>query len=247
MEIQKSSGIVLSSTSFGEADKIAIIFTKNYGKQKFIFKGLRKSKRRSITVSEPGTITNLQYYFHENRNSFIVNEFDIYKQYYDIRNDLKKIITLYYLLEIVEKTTGYNDKNKPIFNLIAAGIDTLSKTEYSFHLAVFFTLHLLELHGILPNLLQCKKCKRSDYNSFSLDHSDFLPICNKCMISIKNKILFSNKIKEFILQTMNCKFISIEKAIFPEKEIKNLLLYLTQFIESYFHIKIKSKSILFAD
>ena len=48
MEIQKCSGIVLSSTASGEADRIARIFTREYGKRNFIFKGLRKDRKSVV-------------------------------------------------------------------------------------------------------------------------------------------------------------------------------------------------------
>ena len=98
MEIQKITGIVLSSKQLGEADYVCSIYTKEYGKRDFIFKGLQKSKRRPQIVSEPGIIADIIYYYHQNKNSYIVNEYNILKDNSDIRDDLKKIYLLYFLV-----------------------------------------------------------------------------------------------------------------------------------------------------
>jgi DNA repair protein RecO len=109
MEIQKSTGVVLSTGLMGEADRSSRIFTKEYGKRGFIFKGLKKSRTRPQTVTEPGTIVNVVYYYSEKRDLYIVNEFSIFKHYSEIRKDLAKIYTLFFILEITEKTTALSD------------------------------------------------------------------------------------------------------------------------------------------
>ncbi|MDY6932663.1 MAG: DNA repair protein RecO [Spirochaetota bacterium] len=245
MEIQKTTGIVLSSVTLGEADKIARIYTKEYGKRNFIFKGIKKSKRRPITVAEPGTISKLVYYFHEDKDIYLVNEFQIFKQYFAIRNNFKKIVVLYFLLETAEKTSAYNDPNRSIFDLIVAGIDNLVKTEYLEHFSVFFILHILRLNGILPDLNICKMCHRHDYDEFAIDLTDFYPICRNCSNSMKNnKMLFHMRIKEYIDLVLLQKYVSINHSLFPVEDILNLLFYLILFIESYFHVEIKSKNFI---
>ncbi len=246
MEIQKATGVVLSSRPTGEADYITQIYTKEYGKRDFIFKGLRKSKKRSLTISEPGTIAKLVYYFHEDKNLHTVNEFQIYRHNADIRNNLSKILLLYFIIETVQKTCGLNDTNKLIFDLIVAGIDALPKTEYIEHLSVFFTIHLLRLHGILPNFTHCKICNRNDFREFIIDYVDFQLICKKCS-RLNNAFFFDNRAKEYILQSLTKKFTYIDFSVFPKEDIQNLLFHLSLFIQNYFHVEIKSKELLFSE
>ena len=151
MEIQKSTGIVLSSKTFGESDYLVKIYTREYGKRNFVFKGLKKSKKRSPLITEPGTIAKLVYYFHEDKALHTVNEFEVSGHSNQVRDDLKKILLLYFLVETTEKTCGFNDCNQSIFNLLVAGLDTLNDTPHIEHLSVFYLIHLLKLNGILPN------------------------------------------------------------------------------------------------
>jgi DNA repair protein RecO (recombination protein O) len=244
MEIQKTTGIVLSSKKTGESDYICPIFTRDFGKRDFVFKGLQKSRKRPQIVSESGTTVNIIYYYHESRNSFIVNDFQILKDTNDLRSDLKKIYLLYYLVNLIEKTTGYNDKNIPVYSLLAAGIDQISKEEHHGHLSVFFALHLMKLHGILPDFFRCKTCGGAE-SDFYLDTFDFHPVCSTCRESVRSKTIFLNRmIKKFIHESLSNKFTSINHSYYPSDNITNFLFSLTLFIENYYHIEIKSKDML---
>ena len=248
MEIQKSKGIVLSSRQIGEADYSCTIFTKEFGKRDFIFKGLQKSKKRPQIVSEPGTTANIIYYFHDEKTSYIVNEYNIIKHNINIRNDLKKIYLLYFLLALIEKTTGYNDRNNSIYELTSAGVDNISKTNFTEHLSVFFSLHLLRLQGILPDFKKCKICDKINYNGFFIDTADFHPVCGRCAGSVKSKTVSFNKItKEYIFQSLNKKFGSIDHSSFGSTNLLTFLFSLTLFIENYYHVEIKPKGLLLAE
>jgi len=245
MEIQKTDGIILSSYLFGEADNYSRVYTREFGKRDFIFKGIKKSKKRSKLITELGTIANLIYYYNEKKNSYVVNEFTIHKHYLKIRNNLKKILHLSFILETVQNTCGYDDPNISLFNLLYRGIATLSSTEYIEHLTVFFTIHLLKIEGIIPDFSRCKNCNKSDYIEFIIDTSDFLPICSKCC-SYNSMIPLNRKMKEFIDIALYKKFLNFNHSKFNKKDLLNLLFYLSLFLENYFQIKIKSKALLFS-
>ncbi|MCP4135946.1 MAG: DNA repair protein RecO [bacterium] len=242
MEIQKATGIVLSSKVYGESDIIADILTREYGKRKFIFKGLKKSKRRSQTGSEPGSVISLVYYYKESKNYFIVNEFEVPKHNFDIRKDLDKIYHLYFLLETVEKTVGYNDSDPFLFDLLTAAVKTLAAAEFLINLSVFFIIHLLRFHGILPEFTSCKVCGSGDFGSFSLDISDLSPTCSGCHRS-SNRMLHPHA-RSFILLSLSQKFPKIDHSFFDEKTNLDLLFHLILFIEHYFSIEIKSKGFI---
>jgi len=242
MEIQKTTGIVLSSKKSGEADVISTILTRGYGKKKFIFKGLKKSKKRSLSVSEPGSIINLVYYYKENKNLFNVNESSISRHYSDITKNLDKIYHLYYLLESVEKTTGYDSEDSRIFDLLISGIDALAKNQNCINLTVFFILHLLRLQGILPNIHSCRTCGSSDFQEFSLEVHDLSLTCENCK---KSNIMLNRSAVDFIKTSFANKFNSINHSDFCKKNNLDLLFYLTLFLENYFHSEIKSKDFVF--
>ena len=238
MEIQKATGIVLSRRVLGEADILCTIITKEYGKRKFIFKGLKKSKKRSQAGAEPGSILSIIYYFRESRESFIINEFDVLSYNFSLRKNLDVIYHLYFLLETVDKSTGFDDRDKPVFDLLAAGIGALSGTPFPVNLSAFFLIHLTRFHGILPRFDRCKICGSKSYSHFSFDIADLSSTCVSCK---RNNRLLGSGVKDFIVCSLSRKFTAMEHSRYDPAELRNLLFYLVLFFEHYFNIEIKSK------
>ncbi len=246
MKIQKSTGIVLSSNSIGEADYSSRIYLKESGKRNFLFKGLKKSKRRSHLIVEPGTVAELVYYFHEDRSFQIVKEYHIHAHFPEIRNNYQKILLLHFFLETVDKTSGFNDANKMVFDLLVSGIETIINSESLTHLSAFFVIHLLRLHGILSGFKQCKICGKEDFQQFAIDIADFQPICPGCANQYNNT-LFDISIRDYLYQTLGTKFTSIDLSKYNENEILKFFFHLCLFLQSYFHIELKSKDMLISE
>jgi DNA repair protein RecO (recombination protein O) len=252
MEILKTTGITLSSRVSGEADIICNFYTRDCGKRKFVFKGLKKSKKRSLAATEPGAVSTLIYYHREERESFIVNDVTVEKYYTSITSDLKKIVHLYFILESVDKTCGYDISDGTIFNLLLAGIEVLSKTTYPAHLSTFLVLHLLKNHGVLSDTDTCKMCGKNRFSSFAIDVADLRPVCGTCLGDNPSgpwhrSALLPGKMREYMELCISQKFSAIDHARYDEKDVLDLLFSISLFMENYFHMEIKSKSFIFSD
>jgi len=245
MAIQKDIGIILSSKTYGEGDVFSRIFTKNFGKKDFIFKGIKKSKKRSSLGSEPGTIIEFIYY-DQKKSIPIINEFKVERVNLEIRKNYNQIFQLCFLLEIVEKTVGDHDPNEKIFNLLFYALSSLSQTEFKINFSLFFIIHLLKHHGILSPFERCKICDGQDYDNFFIDQHDFSPICQNCRTGDLGEKLFSVKTKEFVQKSLSQKFINIDHGQYDQKTNKNFLNYISLFIENYFNIRIKSREMMLA-
>ncbi|MBN1497011.1 MAG: DNA repair protein RecO [Spirochaetes bacterium] len=249
MEILKTTGIALSSHVSGEADIICNYYTIDSGKRKFVFKGLRKSRKRSLSATEPGTVANIVYYHREDRGSFIVNDVSIEKYYSSFSADLKKIFHLYFILECVEKTTGYEARDESLFRLLIAAIEVLSKTNYPAHLTAFFTLRLLKGHGILPDLATCKICGKKISSQFTLDLIDLRPVCGICLADdrggpVQGSALLSRDMIVYVNECNVKKFSMIDLGRYQEEDVLNLIFTYSLFMENYFHWELKSKSFI---
>jgi len=243
MNIEKTTGVVLSSRVIGEADVACNILTRDGGKRKFIFKGLKKSTKRSLNASQPGSIVGLVYYANESRDAGIAREFTVEKHFMDIRENLEKILHLWYILELVEKTTGYNDTHDLLFDLVTAGLKTLSDTSFPLHLSVFFTIHLIRIHGILPLIEECKQCGSRDFSRFSFDVADLGLLCSACSTDHGHEL--DRDVRDFIMLSLRNKFVAMDHERFTRENMMDLLFYLSLFIEHYFNMEIRSKGMIF--
>jgi DNA repair protein RecO (recombination protein O) len=247
MEIQKATGIVLYSRRLGEADVTARIFTREFGKRTFIFKGLKKSKTRPLSAAEPGTVLDLVYYFHENREYQVVNELRVSSRREHVHDDLARIYNLCYMLELIDSTTGSADPALPLYNLLAAALDALSSSPHTVSLSVFFTLHLMRMHGILPDLATCAACGRRDYERFALDFRHFHVVCESCAPQhTRGRRLLSASLRDYLTRAPSTRFGEMPHDALPEDELIDLLFFLALSVENYFRIELKSKGMLFA-
>lgn len=245
MEIQKATGIVLHSRRIGEADVIVRAYTREYGKRNFIFKGIKKSRSRPLAATEPGTTVELAYYFHDNRDLLVVNDCRITAHTGHLRNDLEKILHLCYILETVDKTTGFNDPDAPMFDLLSAAIGALGPAGHPCALSAFFTLHVLRMHGVLPDYTRCRRCGKARLEAFSINSADFSPSCRDCTgREAKEEFSFGERTAEFIRLSLTRKFGELTHGRYPAVELLHLIFYLTLFVENYFRVEIKSKKML---
>lgn len=248
VEIQKATGVVLYSKNYREADIICRVYTKEFGKRGFLIKGLKKSKTRSQAAAEPGAVISMVYYYREQREHQVLQEFKPYRHYAAFRENLDKFYTLCFMLEVVDKTTGFNDPNPGLYALLAAGIETLSATAHPVNLCLFFTLHLLRINGILPDLTRCRVCGGRDYREFAVDTREFLPVCADCLRpGDRRGRLLTVQSRVFVEQSLAKKFTTMDHGSFPAESTADMLFYVTLFIENYFHIRIRSKGMLFSE
>ncbi len=237
MELHKTSGIILSTLNTGESDVLCSILTRDHGKKKFTFKGLKKSRNRPKSAADPGTLLNMVYYFHEGREVSTINDFSVDEHFPGIRESLDRIYGLYYLLEVVDKTTGYGDINIRLFNLLRAGIGETAVKGAGILLPVFFTIHLLRIHGILQEQGSCRVCDSTSFSRFSLNISDLAMVCSDCRT---DSSYLETESWEFLNESIRKKFSAIDQAKYSEKCLEDLQKRLILFIENYFSIELKS-------
>ncbi|MCL2156087.1 MAG: DNA repair protein RecO [Leptospirales bacterium] len=237
----KEIGVVLSKKNSGEADHICSIYTKNSGKEKFIFRGLKKSTKRPRTASEPGSILSIIYYGRDERINTI-SEFDILSNNSAIRKNSEKIFSLYFILELVDLTTGLSDPNSKIFNLLSIGIDTLYNSQNPKHFIIFFTIKYLMLQGVLPDLSRCVWCGNNDAKALLIDNDKLRVSCLLC--ADLSSALVKSKGTEFMNECVKNKFNKIECENYSEEDINPVLAIIIRYINGYFNIKLKTEAFL---
>lgn len=241
MKIQKTTGIVLSSRGLGEADVVATILTRDFGKARFIFKGLKKSRKRPLSAADPGTLLHLVYYARENREYAVVNELEVRRQVSEARENLEKLYHLLFMLEATDRTTAVDNVDTVAFDLLAAGLEALAGAPRPCVVSAFYTLHLLRFHGILPTFGACRDCGATDFNGFSFDIVDLRLLCDRCR---RAAVTLPRAMRDFLTLSLGTKFRQIDFSPYGDAEVLHLLFYLSLFMENYFHIELKTKEFI---
>ena len=240
MSLKKTTGIVLSSSIIGEADVKANFLCRDEGKKSFIFKGLKKSSRRPQNAAEPGTVIGIIYNEHSGKEIVTARDFSVIKYFAGIRADFQKIICSSFLLELVERTTGFGSTENSVFNFLANALSSIEKTDRPLDLAVFFVIRLMKIHGIFAPAKRCKICGSENFDEFVFDTLDMGLICRKC--SPANPNLLGREALDFVSESLTVKFTELRS--YTPYSRHGLLLQFSLFLEQYFNIKIHSRKLL---
>jgi DNA repair protein RecO (recombination protein O) len=242
MPLLSTDGIVLTRRLSGESDFICSIYTRDHGKKQFIFKGLKKSRKRPVSQSEPGSIIRLTFYSKENSHLNTISDFEPVILFPAIRKDAIKIHSLYYLVELVEKTSGEGDSAPLLYELISTGIGALEKTERVIHFNLFFTIRYMAALGILPETTRCIRCGTEDAASYDVDFRTLAFTCSACS-EYKDCDIGAGAAR-FMRKSKSERFGSIDMSAAPEKEVCLLFNRTAGFIENYYGFRFKSMEML---
>ena len=111
-----SEAIVLARKNYSEADRILILFTKHFGKQSVLAKGIRRPSSRKRGHLE--VFSQIKFFAARGRGLDIISEAETIDNFSFIRKDLKKASLAYYFMEVIGKTTHEGEPHKELFDLI---------------------------------------------------------------------------------------------------------------------------------
>ncbi|QQG41143.1 MAG: DNA repair protein RecO [Candidatus Woesebacteria bacterium] len=143
-----SDGIVLARRNFGEADRILVIFSRNFGRLSLLARGIRKPKSRKRGHLEVFSLINFQA--TTGRGLDYITEVEMIDDFKDIRTSLNKVSLAYYFAEIVGRITHDGETNVDLYNLILGYLNQLKKTKKLKDLRMNFIYSLLTTLGFWP-------------------------------------------------------------------------------------------------
>tara|TARA_Y100001968_G_scaffold296196_1_gene304222 strand:+ start:3482 stop:4231 length:750 start_codon:yes stop_codon:yes gene_type:complete len=240
-----SSAVVLRTIPFSDTSLICRLFTKEKGKISIMAKGARRKKNLLSSVLESGNIIRLQYIYKESRDIQLLKEASIEFSVYSLRDNLEKLLTLYSMIEILDKTTHPLNEAPILFRLIYRTLQELTKKENNSKILYnFYLLHLIIQNGFRPNLEYCSNCNDTFSNSYIILLNGEL-ICNQC----NNETSFKKINIESLLVLKKLIYTNIEKLnkININKINSNAIsLFLEEFISFHMEgmISVKSTSIM---
>ena len=143
-----SEGIVLARRNFGEADRILVLYTKNFGKVSLLAKGIRRPKSRKRGHVE--VFNNIKFQAVSGRGLDIITEAEVIEDFGEIRKSLKKISLAYYLMEVIGRITHGGEEKTEVYNLLLTSLQKLQTTKLLKKLRLDFIADLLITLGYWP-------------------------------------------------------------------------------------------------
>src|SRR4030095_14266096 len=99
MPIVSTEGFVLRSYKLGEKDKIVVLFTREYGKIRFVAKGARKLKNRFGAALEVFAHVRATFHEKQNRDLLVLDRAEILYSPFEKQARLRTSYYLFYFAE----------------------------------------------------------------------------------------------------------------------------------------------------
>lgn len=183
--LQRTEGIVLKNSPYGEADLLVTFLTLDFGILNAFAKSPRKIKSRFGSSLEPLTYSRISLWGREEARLPRLTQSDIIRPFQGLREDLGCFLRL---SEMAELTMGFlpeGEKNEKAFRLLREILEMMEGGCGALY-ALIYKIKLLGLTGYAPRLKGCARCGREG-RGFYISHGSIL--CNQCagMLSREDK------------------------------------------------------------
>jgi DNA repair protein RecO (recombination protein O) len=169
--MNKDSVIVIKSINYSEADKVLVVFGKNFGKYSLFAKGIRKITSKNRGNMQTLWTSNISFYEGKGipilTESDWINSIDYDSSTLDIKNAERVLFLLNHLLEEY-------DPYPEIFDLLQSVLEK----RLSLESVNKFRIKFLKETGFLQDWSVCHKC--GNKNVKYIDYENFALVCENC-------------------------------------------------------------------
>lgn len=152
----KTSGVILRGRTYGEADRILTLFTKERGKLDAIAKGARRTKSHLAGRLEFGNEVLLG--LHRGRNLDVVVSADIERAHWQHLVAPEHFAAASLIVELIDAFCEPDLAQPEIYALLTAALGAIGQSEEPLSLLPRFSLRLLDALGLAPPIGTCVHC-----------------------------------------------------------------------------------------
>jgi len=247
MSFKRTEAFVIRSFDINEADKIIVFYSRAYGKLKGIARGSRKLKNRFGSSLELFTRVQVILFEKETYTFPNISQADILESFSGLREDLHKLASAAYVVELVDKGLGENEESSRLYDLIARTFRAIASSpeEETGKLLAAFEIKFLTLLGYQPVLDRCAHCQKALEPSrilFSLSRGGGL--CGECIGRgdpvFPTSLRALQVLKQFLKMDLE-KSTRLRISEEVQREVKDLL---RRWLDFYLEISLKSPEFL---
>ena len=202
----KTQAINLKSYNFGEADKIMVMYSRDYGILRCIAKGSRKYTSKLAGRTEMLMANDLL--LAKGKNLDVICQADLLDSFNGIRKDISKLTYSVYCAELINNFGLENDTNSSQiydnFFESLKNISLASSSEDILWTIIRFKLKLMKQLGYAVELDECVICNspvKESQISFCADSGGVM--CKNCKNDLHGTIDFDHDILRILKNSIN--------------------------------------------
>lgn len=230
--IQKTEGVILRKSDYGDSSNIILVYTRDFGKISAIIKGAKSPKSKYGATADILNRVEIVYYNKEGRQVQTVSQIDLVKHYQKIKEDLDSLKYATAILELVSVLTLEEEHNRRLYEGLVKIFDLLESggTNKKYLFTKFYLFFISEL-GYKIAVDRCIICSKSLLNGsklfFNLDNGFMCHDCGK-------DHLYHNEFSPELFEKLIC--LSTKKNDFSisNEELDSIISFLERYLS--FHI-----------
>jgi DNA repair protein RecO (recombination protein O) len=171
--IEKTTGIILNQLKYTDSGIIAHMYTRKFGRQSFLIKGMRNKKAGKHNILFQSLfILDIVMYYKESREMQSLKEFSVSYAPGDIHFNLKKSCIAIFLGEVLSSVLKEESPHEELFDYIKNSIIYFDKCKDG-----FVNFHIAFLTG-LCSFLGFEPGRRNNHDEvfFDMINGIFVPI-----------------------------------------------------------------------
>src|SRR5664279_18123 len=137
--LEKTRGIVLHQIKYTDSGIVTQIYTRKFGRQSFLIKGMRNKKTGKHNINfQPLFILDMELYYKAAREMQTLKEFSVSFAPFDIYDNIKKSSVAIFLGEVLTSVLKEESPNNEMFGYIEESIiyfDKCKEGYANFHIA----------------------------------------------------------------------------------------------------------------
>ena len=158
MPTHEAEAVVLRQYTLAEADRIIVLFTREFGKVRAVAQGAKKLKSRLGACIEPLTHVRTEFYAREGADLGRIHRCEIIHSYLGHGAGLDRVYGFTYFSEIIQEMVEDNNPNHLLFRLFISVLNAGEAVGISESLVRYFEVWSLKLNGLLPDYGTCSVC-----------------------------------------------------------------------------------------
>lgn len=151
MSRHQSEAITLRTYPFSESHKIAVFFTRSFGKLRGVAHGARKSGGRFGGSLEPLNYVKLSFHRKEHQELAVIQSCEVLRVFPRGSTTLESTLHLSYFAELLLEFSREQEESEHLFRLALAVLAAVGSVPISL-LSRYLELWTLRLEGVLPDL-----------------------------------------------------------------------------------------------
>jgi len=194
----KTKAIIIKRINLGEADRIVTALSRDFGKIRFVAKGVRRIKSKLSGSIEPYYESELLLFTGKNLD--ILSNASILKTFIPNKPELVTLKTANYFGEIIDRLTPDQEKDPELFDIFETSLNLLSDSIFA---KLYFESRFYQHSGVFPETNLCVKCQKKPDSFFFSTYANG-SICESCRYAFADAVPVTQKALRFWQQIAFC-------------------------------------------